>query len=216
MALNAKKVAGSVNKIKALDAGSYPARIVQIIDLGVQEQMPYQGEKKPDCNEIRIVYEMSDEFMLDDDGEELKDSPRWINEDIPLHNLSKDKSKSTKRYLALDPEVKFGGDFAKLVGSPCYVTVVQNPGKGANLGKVYANVAGISIMRAKDAEKSPPLVNPPIAFDLDEPNVDEFNTFPEWLKDKIKGGVNFEGSKLGLLLSGKPPVDEGPEEEEDW
>ena len=39
-------------------------------------------------------------------------------------------------------------------------------------------------------------------FDLDNPDLEVFNAFPEWIRDKIKGNLNYEGSKLQKLLGG--------------
>ena len=41
-----------------LETGTYAARIVQIIGLGVQERRPFQGEQKPPAPFIRITFEL--------------------------------------------------------------------------------------------------------------------------------------------------------------
>ena len=49
MALNARKVASTSNSGSTQDpieVGSYPCRIVQIIDCGLQTQRAYQGKEK--------------------------------------------------------------------------------------------------------------------------------------------------------------------------
>lgn len=219
MALNAAKVQGN-NKDRIaqpdLEAGAYPARLVQVVDFGLQAQRPYQGKDKPPANEICLVYEMSDVFMVDEDGNELPDKPRWVSETIPIHNLAADKAKSTQRYLALDPQKKFGGDFSKLVGTPVNITIVINQKDD----KKYINIAGITAMRAKDADKCPPLVNDARVFDLDDPNLEVFKTFAEWIQNKIKGNLNYQGSKLQALLEGKvkdaPPPPPPQEDDKPW
>ena len=211
MSLNAKKVAGGGNgggkdfvEQQPIEAGVYPARIVQVLDLGLQSQRPYQGKEKPPANEINITYELVDTFMVDKDGNELEDKPRWISEVLPLHNLIADKAKSTQRYKAADPDEVFGGDFSKLVGVPVNVSVVHN-----QVGdKLYVNVAGIAAMRPKDAAKCPDLVNPPKVFDLDEPDLEIFGSLPQWLQDKIKKNLKYAGSKLQAALDGKPAAQE--------
>lgn len=220
MALNAKKAPSSAAgaKIEPLEAGSYPARVVQIIDLGLQEQRPYLGQPKPPANEIRLVYELTDEFLQDEDGNDQEDKPRWLSEDLPLRNLAAEKAKSTQRYMALDPKLDFDGDFTELLEVPCNVTVVQNPGKGANVGKVYNNIAGISTMRAKDAQRLPALVNKPVVFELETPDMEVFDALPDWLQDKIKGNLEFNGSALQKALGGEPTAgaDEGDNNDEEW
>lgn len=227
MALNAKKQqTGGGNKgpeQEPLEAGNYPARLVQIISLGLQAQRPYQGQEKPPVEMIRFTYELVDEFMKDENGEEILDKPRWISEDMPFHNLDADLSKSTKRYKVLDPEIEHGGDWTALIGAPLTVTVVQNPGKGKHAGKVFVNVGGTAAMRARDAQKCPELVNDPKIFDLDEPDMEVFGAFPEWLQDKIKDNLEFEGSPLQAALGGEAaapaaqaePAPQAEDEEDD-
>lgn len=201
MSLNAKKVGnGGGNRTPQanIEPGTYPARLVQIIDLGLQAQRPYQGKDKPPAQEIMLTYELVDTFMLDENGEELTDKPRWISETLPFYGLYADKAKSTQRYNALDPSGEFDGDFAKAIGQPINVTIVNN----AVGDKVYDNIATISAMRPRDADKCPELVNPAKLLDLDAPDLDVFNALPEWLREKIKGNLNYKGSPLEQLLGG--------------
>lgn len=206
MALNASKVAGGNNENRIIQAnlepGNYPARVVQIIDYGLQPQRPYQGQDKPPAQEIGITYELLDEFMKDEEGDDLTDKPRWISETFPLRNLKADKAKSTLRYNALDPQGGLGGDFSQLLGTPCMVTVVNN-----TVGdKTYDNVGNVGPMRPRDAANAPELVNEAKMFDLDEPNMVVFNGFPQWIQDKIKGNLNFKGSALEKALGNPPPA----------
>ena len=145
-----------------------------------------------------LTYELVDTFMLDENGEELTDKPRWISETLPFYGLYADKAKSTQRYNALDPNGEFDGDFSKAIGQPINVTIVNN----AVGDKVYDNIATISAMRPRDADKCPELVNPAKLFDLDAPDLEIFNALPEWLRDKIKGNLNFKGSPLEQVLGG--------------
>lgn len=219
MALNASKVkTGNKDRVEQepLDQGNYPARLVQILDLGIQEQRPYKGEAKAPCHEIMLTYEFLDEFCKDKDGEDLEDKPRWLSETIPFRSLQADLAKSTKRYRALDPEEVHGGDFTELGGTPCNITIVNNESNG----KVYNNVGNVSTMRPKDAQKAPELVNPVKVFVLDEPDMEVFLSLPQWLQDKIKGNLEFNGSPLQKALQGhkggdKPKGKPAPQEEEE-
>lgn len=130
MSMNVKKLktegGGNFKRPPALEAGAYWARVVQIIGLGLQKQRPFKGEEKDPKMELMITYELADEFMLDDDGNELEDKPRWISETITLNSLEVDLAKSTKRYYALDPQVEHDGDFVKLIGSPCNIVLTHS------------------------------------------------------------------------------------------
>jgi hypothetical protein len=216
MALTAPK--GSPNKKFVqqanIEPGVYPGRVVQIIDFGLQPQKPYKGAEKPPAQEIGLTYELVDEFMKDEEGEDIEDKPRWISETLPFYGLYADKAKSTQRYLAFDPTQAWGGDFSKAIEQPINITVINNPGKE---GKIYDNVAGIAAMRPKDADKLAVLKNPARVFDLDNPSLEVFNSFPDWIKDKIKGNLNYQGSPLQKLLGDKPaPAKEVTEDEAPW
>jgi hypothetical protein len=213
MALNAKTAAGGGSNFEPLEAGTYPARLVQVVDLGLQEQRPWQGKDKPPANEIMLTYELVDEFLKDEDGEEIKDKPRWVSERFVLFNLEAERAKSTARYLALDPEVEKDGDFAALIDTPCNVTVVQSPGKGKNAGRVYANVGGVTAMRKKDADACPALVNPALVFDLDDPTDVIWRALNEWVQKIIISNLEYEGSALQQIVAETPdPAEDGDDE----
>ena len=216
MAMNAKTATGGAGggSTPALEAGTYPARLVQVLDCGKHPQS-YKGEEKDPRQEIMLTYELCDEFLMDRDGNVQEDKPRWVSESFVLYNLGSEKAKSTKRYMVLDPAVEKGGDFTQLLGTPVNVTLVQNPGKGANAGKVFANVDAISPMRAKDAERAPELINNPVVFDLDAPDTEVFFSLPEWIRKRIASNLEFEGSLLARQIGDsddKPQVDEDPDE----
>jgi hypothetical protein len=195
-----------------MEPGTYPGRVVQIIDYGLQPQKPYQGKDKPPAHELGLTYELVDEFMKDEEGKEIENKPRWISETFPVHPLFADKAKSTQRYKTFDPNEDWEGDFSQMLSLPCNVTIVNN--KSGD--KVYDNIATISAMRPRDAEKCPQLVNDPKMFDLDAPELEIFNKFPKWIQDKIKGNLNYAGSKLEKLLGGAPveKAQEKPAEQE--
>lgn len=202
MALKAPKGNSQANRVEQpiIEADVYPARLVQIIDLGLQPQRAYQGQEKPPANEIMLTYELVECFMVGEDGQEIEDKPRWISETLPFYGLHADKAKSTQRYKALDPNEEHEGDFGELITYPCNVTIVNNQ-KG---DKVYTNVANVAAMSAKKAANLPGLKNDPKLFDLDNPDMEVFNSLPEWIREKIKGNLNFKGSKLEAALGGAP------------
>jgi hypothetical protein len=199
-----------------IEPGSYPARLVQIIDLGLQPQM-FEKEEKPPKNEIMTTYELADEFMKDEEGNDIEDKPRWVSETFTLNSLNSDRAKSTARYYALDPDSKYDGDWSKLLETPATVTIVNKAGSGKNKGKVYNNIATVSAMRPKDAVRLPELKNPAKFFDLDAPDVDLFLSLPDFIQKKIREGLEFNGSKLDELLQnhkGKPDNKKAAKKEE--
>lgn len=211
MGLNANKPNTNKTEQKNITPGNYPARLVQLIDLGLQAQAPYKGQEKPPVQQIMLTYELVDEFMKDEDGNDIEDKPRWISETLPFFGLHADKAKSTQRYNAFDPSGDYNGDFSQAVGLPINVTIVNNQSTN---GKTYDNVAGISPMRPRDAQACPELKNPSKVFDLDAPDMDVFNSLPEWIQNKIKDNLNFAGSPLEKTLAGKPSKDSKPAKQE--
>jgi hypothetical protein len=206
MALNANNVprTSSGKRPPVLDEGAYPARLVWVIDLGLQPQDAFKGEPKPPAYALQTVYESSDEYMPNEDGEPDETKPRWFWDDFPLYPLKSDLAKSTKRYYALDPNEQAGGDWAQLIGNPVNIALTKSKGKDGN---DYNNVGGTSSVRPKDAAKLPKLINEPKVFDLSDPDIDVFLSLPAKLQEKIKSNLNFEGSLLQKRLkehTGKP------------
>lgn len=211
MPLNAKQATGGAPKFSpAMEAGTYPARLVQVIDCGLQPQTsPLYPDKKPGY-EVTVTWEFVDEFLVDENGEPMKDKPRWVSDSFVLYNLDSDKAKSTKYYLALDPQVEKGGDWEQLLTTPAMITIVQSkPGRN---GRIYENVVGVAPMRAKQAAECPPLINVPKSFDLSQPDLETFLGLPRYMQDKIKNNLEFAGSPLAKLLEemgdGEPPKQE--------
>lgn len=200
MALNANnsKNAGGSFKRQNMEPGTYPARLVSVVDLGLQPQRAYQGQEKPDAYEFMLTYEFVDEFMKDENGDDIEDKPRWLTEFMPLYSLSSERAKSTVRYNAFDPNHVHEGNWPDLLGTPVLVTVVNNPGKN---DVVYDNIAAVASMRDKDAQKCPDLINLPMVFDLDEPDLEVFNALPTFAQKKIKDNLEFPGSKLADMLA---------------
>ena len=215
MALKPRKQEGTGTTQPLIVAGTYPIRVAQIIDLGVQKQRPYQGKEKPPVQEVMLTYEFLDEFCVDEDGNEDEAKPRWLSETMPLYSLKADKAKSTNRYLAIDPQLEFDEDFTMLAGGAANATIVHNAGKGANVGKTYMNIQSLSAMRPKDVANAPDLKNPTKVFVLDEPDLEVFSSLPEWIQDKIKGNLEYQGSVLQKALEGPQSGSDEPQSGDD-
>lgn len=197
MTLNANKVPFSGgSKLEPLEPGNYPARVVQVIDLGLQAQRPYEGKEKAPAYEIMVTYELGTEFMVDDDGEPDETRPRWVSERFAIYPLASERAKSTARYKVLDPKLTYEGDWSQMIGAPCLVAVVNNQNR--HTGKIYNNVGGISApIKGMDV---PALVNEGVIFDLSSPDVTVFKGLPEWIQDLIKDNLEFRGSDFEKKL----------------
>ncbi len=212
MTFNANKVATGGSKFTPaapVEVGTYPARLVQLIDLGVQPRKPYQGQEKDPIQMIWVTYELTNEFMKDESGNDIEDKPRWISESFPFYNLKADRAKSTARYMALDPQVEKGGNWDQLLGCPVSVSVVHNQSGD----RTFANIGNTApVMKGMPVDE---LKNETVVFSLDEPDLEVFNALPEFLQEKIKGNINYQGSALATLLGGgtvaAPQVEEPAE-----
>lgn len=210
MTLKSNKVpyAGSGKSFDPLEAGNYPALVVQVIDLGLQAQRPYEGKAKDPCYEIMVTYELVTEFLPDDDGNDDTSKPRWVSELFGIYPLASEKAKSTKRYLQLDPKLEHDGDWAAMIGKPCLVAVVQNKNKAT--GKVYNNVGGISPpIKGMDV---PPLVNEGRVFTQDGECELSLDSLPEWIQTIIKEGLEYNNAP-GAIIGNRDPNPVGDLEE---
>lgn len=213
MGINASNVkAGKKNFVEQpiIEKGQYPARLVQVIDWGLQPQRAYKGEDKAPAHVINFTFELVDVFMIDEEGNDIEDKPRWVSKEIPLRPFIADLATSTKLAKALDPKDELQGDFSRMLGFPLNLTL----GTSESKGKTYTNVLGFAAMRPKDAEKCPPLQNPTKVFDLDNPDLEVFNSLPEWMREKIKGNLEFNQSKLDRVLGGENGVQRVEKKEE--
>jgi hypothetical protein len=199
--LNARKIKSKSKFIEqpTLAVDNYPARVAQIIDLGLQDGGEWKGDKKPPVNKIYITYELVDAFMVDKDGTELEDKPLWKSEDLNLLSPDMDMAKCNKRYKAIDPEEVFDYDWSQLLGQPCSVLTVHKESKG----KTYCNVGSVTpYVVSKRNPELPELKNEGKMFTLDEPDMEVFSALPEWLQERIKSNLEFKGSPLDKILNG--------------
>lgn len=160
-----------------------------------------------------MVYELPTELCVDEDGNPDPTKPRWLGEEFGFYNLKADRAKSTQRYNAFDPTGDHGGDWTQLIGAACTLTVVHNPKKD-DPSIVYANIG--SIAPPMKGFEVPPLVNDSVVWSLDDPDMEVFEKFPDFLKKKICSNLNFKGSILEQKLSdgggtGSDPKTQGNE-----
>lgn len=189
MALKARKAASG--NIDNPNPGTYMARVVGITDLGHQPGYEYQGNQVDPAYQLSFTYELVSSFMQDG-------RPHWVSEDVKNSDYFDSKkglaSKLMKRVYALDPDgslTRDGKELANLINRPCMVEV-----KLSNTGYPKVN----NVTGAPNGIPVAELVNDPFIFDLDEPDVEMFRRFPEFIQKKIVGNLEFSGSKLDTAL----------------
>jgi len=193
--LNTKNIKSTGGKkAPLLPPAMYPSRIAQILDLGIQERSPYNGTPKSPCNQMWVTYELVDEFMPDDDGNEDKEKPRWISERLNVFSMDVENAKSTKRMLSIDPAGAFDGDWSRVLDLPVLLQIVNRESKGI----MYENVGGVTpTMKGQVVAE---LVNPPKLFDFDNPSQEVFDSLPDFLKDIINKGVDDNGYPVNFAV----------------
>lgn len=191
---------------RLLEVGSYPGRVVGIIDLGVQERRAFEGKAKPPCQMAFIQYELSHEFLEDEEGNPDETKPLWLGEQIPLLSLKSERATSTKRCKTFDPLNAHNGDLTQMLASPCSILVVHGAPKE---GVVRHKIGDVGSLAKMPGYVQPPLKNPSRVFELSNPDLEVFTSLPEWMQNLIKGNLNYKGSKLEALLEGGA----GPKEE---
>lgn len=220
MALNAKKIKATTQKRVEQDElaiSNYQCRIAQVVDLGVRPRDKWDvgsnsyivDPDKAPCQQMMVTYEFGTEFVKGENGVEDETKPRWLSETLNLFSLEVDLATSTKRYKAIDPSESRGGDWTELVGMPCTVTIVHKKNGKAKIGSVTPAMKGVPY---------PELKNDPKVFLIDEPDMEVFNSLPDWLKEKIKEAINYKGSTLAEELGDvpKPKPEEEPADGDNW
>jgi hypothetical protein len=174
---------GSNKEFKPVPEGNHTARCYRVIDLGTQD-VEFQGEPKL-MHKVLIGWELSGEA---DDG-----SPLATTDGVPFtvskqYTLSLSKKANLRADLEswrgksfTDDELK-GFDISTLLGAYCMVTVKHDT-KGE---KTYTNVASVARWPAALKNAKFPAHHEDQLFDVDDPDKVMFETFPEWLQDKIK------------------------------
>lgn len=219
MTLNASKLGGGDRpKQPMLEVGSYPARLAGVTTLGVQTQRPFKGEAKPPKLEVMFTYELLDAFMKDEAGEDIEDKPRWITERMAFSPLRAERGKSTIRYRAIDPTGAADGDWEKLLGAPCMVTVAINQWKDKNTGEKREKevVAEVVAMRDRDAKRAPQLQNDPRVFDFYNPDMETYEKLPDWIKEVMTKALDYRGSALQRILDGGVEAEDPDGDEETY
>lgn len=184
--------AGSDRKVAP--AGTHAARLVQIIDLGIQDRPAFQGEAKKPCHQLHLTFELVDE-TAEFDGEE---KPFWVSRVV--NYSAHEKSALMKYRQAIDPTAK---DVTDLLDKPCMVEVVNKEHKG----KTYANVVGVT--PAPKKLKVEPLHGPTRVVEFEDGDIDAYNALPDFLKETMSKAHNWTDSPLGRAVTGVS--DEGDE-----
>lgn len=175
--------------------GTHLARLIGVVDLGVQDRQAYQGKPKSPCGQVLFTYELTDD-LVEINGEE---KPRWISK--KENAFSGQNSNITQLVSNLDPSNQFGGDLSAMARASvtCMVTIAQKTDKTSQ-----QPIEGVRITSITSCPPSIPVFtaqNPPLVFDWDKPDMQAYDRLPNWVQEVIKKAHNFNQSNLPALVA---------------
>lgn len=202
-----------------LDAGTYDARILSIVDLGMQPGSPTYPEPKP---KLEFRFELLDEFMVKEDGTIDEEAPRVFNYEVTYNEDGyMDEKANIYKLISAIPN-GFELELSEMVGLPVTVMIQKyKKASGKNAGKEDNKVTAVLPMKAKDVAKAGPLINKPLFFDLGEPDLAVWGKLYKGNQyahqDRIMASSSFAGSLLQKMLGIEPdaPADDSDQDNND-
>lgn len=175
-------------KRELIPAGNYIGRCYQMIHIGTVQES-YMGEPKQ-FNKVRIGWELPTERRVF--REENGEQPFVISKEF---TLSMNEKANLRKALASwrgkdfsEDEVK-SFDITKLLGVPCMINVIHKP-KATDPSIVYEQIA--SITPVPKGLPVPPQENKNVILSYDAFDWAVFESLPDFLKDKIKGSIEYQ------------------------
>ena len=206
MALNAP-VGGNSEPRELIEAGTYNARCVQIIQLGTitQESGQYAGKSSM---KLRVVWELVDEKRTF--NPEKGEQPLWKDKEYTFSmykeaGLRKDIEAWRGKAFTDDEAGKF--DIDKLLGQPCMVSIAH---KKSDKGKEYDYITSIS--KAMKGVIVAPLSNDPVYLSYNDWNDELFLSLPDWLRKKMEATPEFKAMDAAIEAQiATPPAVQVPQ-----
>lgn len=177
-----------------IPAGNYVARCYSMIHIGtiIEEIM---GESKR-LNKCRITWELPQELRVFD--EKKGEQPMVISKEYTLSmheksNLRRDLESWRGKAFTDEQAAKF--DITKLLGVPCMLNIIHRQTK---TGNEYAAISNISAL--PKGLTCPGQFNETFEFNFEEKfNEDVLNSFPDFIKDKIKQSEEYRRLKMPII-----------------
>ena len=165
--------------------GAHVARCYQMIELGTIKG-EFQGEIK-EHKKVRLSWELPNELKEFKQGEGEK--PLVISKDFSLSmhekaNLRKSLEGWRGKSFTENEAKRF--DVTVLLGKPCMINIIHTEKDS----KIYANISSISAL--PKGFECPPQVNDNFLLSYDNFNFQQFETLPEFIKEKMKETPEFK------------------------
>jgi hypothetical protein len=180
MAITATNSGGS--NYELIPAGTYLARCYSMVQIGTVEE-EFQGLKKM-VNKVRITWELPTELKVF--NPEKGEQPQAISKEFTLsmHEKSSLRAFLTSwRGKGFSEEEAKAFDITKLLGVPCMLSIVHEPGK-KDPSKTYDKIASVSTLMK--GVTMPDQINKSFEFTLEKFELEKFDLLPDFLKDKIR------------------------------
>ncbi len=163
-----------------VEDGTYPARIVSVVDLGSQMQTDYKtGDETGYKEKVMITWEFPTERIeITKDGE-TRSMPRWQGKEFTLS--FNEKAALTKLVGNIAPDIAV---LSELINIPCAVSIASTSGGNAKVDTVSKPMKGF---------ETPDLENDTVFFDFSNPEENLFNSIPLWMRKKITHAENYSG-----------------------
>ena len=185
-----------------IPAGTYVARCVNVIDIGIQPTGFGDKEK------LYIGFEIPSERVEWEKDGEKHEGPAMIGSRYTASINAKSilgQHLTSWRGVPFTDEERDGFDVMTILDAPCMINIVHTEKNG----KVYANIQGI--MRLPKGTNCPPAEGELIAYTpMDNELAQNLDKLPEWLQKlcraghKIAEGSHTIGSGGGPMLA--PPL----------
>jgi len=172
---------GNSSNFEPCPAGNHIARCYSMVHIGTIDDT-YLGEAHT-ANKVRISFEFPTEKRVF--KEENGEQPYALSKEFTLSMHEKSNLRKVLegwRGKAFTEDEAKAFDITKLLGVPCLANVIHKEKKDGT--GVRAEIASISAL--PKGFTCPEQINPSVVFTVNEFNWDVFETFPEWIKEKIR------------------------------
>lgn len=168
-----------------VEAGNYVARCVKMIHYGTITE-DYQGTPRT-ANKVQLSWELPTELKVF--KEENGEQPYMLSKEF---TLSMHEKSSLRKWLEAWRGKNFSNneseafDITNLVGKACMLNVIHT----TKNDKTYANISGVSSV--PKGLTCPAQINDSVVFSVLEFDAKVFETFPDYIKDKIKSSAEYK------------------------
>jgi len=185
MALIAKEPEGG--EFEKAPEGTHLARCYRVIDLGTQTSPTYGTKQR----KVLISWELPTEMVTFKDGEGVEQTKPFTIHNRYTLSLSEKailrKDLTSWRGKAFTADELKGFDLRNIIGVPCLLTVVHNE----DAGKTWVNVS--SVTKPPKGMECPDAVHDPVYFDLEERDMQVFESLSDNMKETIKKSDEWSG-----------------------